>query len=321
MNDRSEAASDAPAPPSANGSWSTTGAVQDEATTAPSGIATTSVSGEVATEAQASADEDRSTFLSELADAMQTIVSAERARVADEAEARRQAWLDLAHTRDTAEVERLTTVATNDTKAIETWVEVETKRIQREGERRRKEVQEDLTTNLATHRSTFDTATERVEQAIAAYRADVDQFFSGFDGVKNPVAIAGRATERPEFPALEAVPETTGSQATAAADAEAAAGEASDDDLAGGTAASLGESDAVGVMDPDAIGAPDESLPEPEPVAVATDGAEDAIEEPEPVGAGARNGSSASLLQTVPALRPMSSWLRREPHGDEPASS
>jgi hypothetical protein len=324
MQDRSEAASDVTASPSANGSWSTTGTGQEEATAASIGVATApgQDADETVTDLPTSADEDRSTFLSELAEAMQTIVSAERARVADETEARRQAWLSLAHTRDAVEVERLRTVATDDTKAIETWVEVETKRIQREGERRRKEVQEDLATNLAAHRSTFDSAIDRVERAIGAYRADVDQFFTGFDGVRNPVAIAGRATERPEFPELEPVPETVASQASAAAELEAtkaSAANASDDDQTGGTG-STESLDAVGVIDPDAIGRADETLPEP--VVDSADG-DGTSEDPaaEPVGAVARNGSSSSLLQTVPALRPMSSWLRRDPQGDEQITS
>ena len=330
MQDRSEADPDVTAQPSANGSWSTTGTVQEEATAASNGVATSPAqeADETVTELPTTADEDRSTFLAELADAMQTIVAAERARVADETEARRQAWLDLAHSRDTVEVDRLKTVATNDTKAIETWVEVETKRIQREGERRRKEVQEDLEANLTTHRSTFDSAIERVEQAIAGYRADVDQFFSGFDGVKNPVAIAGRATERPEFPTLEPVPETPASQATAAAEFETTQAPSqdvpdSDDDLTGGTAAT-DDVAAVGVMDTDAIGQVDDTLADPETVAAGDTAANPTAvaEEPEaePVGAGARNGTS-SLLQTVPALRPMSSWLRRDPQGDEPITS
>ena len=328
MQDRSEADPDVTAPPSANGSWSTTGTIEEEATAASNGIVTAPAqdADETVTEPPTTADEDRSTFLAELADAMQTIVAAERARVADEAEARRQAWLDLAHSRDTVEVDRLKTVATNDTKAIETWVEVETKRIQREGERRRKEVQEDLEANLTTHRSTFDSAIERVEQAIAGYRADVDQFFSGFDGVRNPVAIAGRATERPEFPALEPVPETAAAQATAAAEFETTQASSqdvsgSDDDLTGGTAAT-DDVAAVGVMDQEAIGRADETLADPETVATGdADANPDAeAEESEPVGAGARNGTS-SLLQTVPALRPMSSWLRRDPQGDDPITS
>jgi hypothetical protein len=76
-------------------------------------------------------------------------------------------------------------------------------------------------------------------------------------------------------------------------------------------------------MDPDAIGAADAELADPEAAALGTaegDGTE--IEDPEAVGAGtSRATSSGSLLQTVPALRPMSSWLRRDPHGEEPAGS
>jgi hypothetical protein len=320
MPKRSEVDLDVTASPSANGSWSTTGTIQDEAEAAGNGVETpVEESDETVTASATTADEDRSTFLAELADAMQTIVSAQRARVADEAEARRQAWLNLAYTRDELETERLKTVATDDTKAIDTWVEVETKRIQREGERRRREVQEDLATNLAVHRSTFDAAIERVEQAIAGYRAEVDQFFGGFDGVKNPVAIAGRATERPEFPALEPVPEIEASRTSDATDVEAAA-QASTDEVTGAdeltASAATDDVEGIALMDPDALGRADETLAESEPEPETT------AEQPEsePVGAGGRNGSS-SLLQTVPALRPMSSWLRRDAPEDEPPTS
>lgn len=240
--------------------------------------------------------DDGSAFVTKLVGAMQAIVGLERVRIADYTEKRRRAHLELIHERDVAGVEHLRTVAADETKAIETWVEAETKRIQRESERRQKGVQGDLQTRLATHRSTFDGAIEGVETAIATYQAEVDELFSRLDGVNDPVVIAEQVVKRPVFPTLHPVPEPVGSRTSGAV-------------------------------------APDSSSPATEPVETSptstsepvragtsadVDPAE-AVREPEPIGTSAdgRSGASAVLLHTVPADRPMNNGLRRDPDDND----
>lgn len=247
--------------------------------------------------------DDGSAFVTKLVGAMQAIVGLERGRIADYTEKRRRSHLDLIRERDAAGVERLRTVAADETKAIETWVEAETKRIQRESERRQKRVKDALHTSLATHRSTFDGAIEGVETAIATYRAEVDELFSRLDGVNDPVVIAEQVVKRPIFPTLHQVPEPVEARATAA--------------VAPDSSSSATEP---------VEASPTSTLEEPARAGASADvDPAGAVRERETIGASAGGPSAASavLLHTVPAVRPMSSGSQLDPdaNGLEPFPS
>jgi hypothetical protein len=281
----------------------------------------------------APADEG-SAFLGELARAMQTTAAAERARITEDSDGRRDAYLAAIQARREAEVASMRELADTDLKAIDDWADEERQRIQAERERRAAALQADLEISLAEHGKSIDREIQGVEAAIATYRADVDRFFAALEHETDPVAIAQRAGRRPAFPALESII------------AEPAA--APDDGVTPGGAVTGDAATAqqpVGVMDPgfapklaDAWAAwsgtqaaADEETSEP--------GAIDQTEWSEPVVAGAAEATfddasaiadasgpealeavavtsaathteSTGLLQSTPVNRPMS-WLRR----------
>jgi hypothetical protein len=231
--------------------------------------------------AAAEAGDDGSVFLAELVRTLQTTAGLERVRIAEETEQRRQAHIDQIRSRQASEADRMRELAGDDTKAIDAWADGETKRIQLERERRATKRNEDLETSLAEHTSKIDREVERVETAIAAYRADVDAFFDGLDRQTNLVLMAKQATRRPVFPTLDAVAESVADSSADADESEPAA---------------------VGVMDPQAAPEPVESWlvppetsPEPALAAAFAD-----------VEQGGQPRSSGSLFQSTPVERPMS---------------
>jgi hypothetical protein len=151
--------------------------------------------------------DERSAFLDSLAQAMQATLAAARTRVAEDVERRRAAHIAAINARRELEASRIRELADEDRKAIDTWAAAERLRIQLERERRAQELQPDLETRLAEHRSRIDREIESAEAAIAAHRADIDAFFATFHRLADPVAIAQHATRRPLFPTLEAIAE------------------------------------------------------------------------------------------------------------------
>jgi hypothetical protein len=255
-----------------------------------------------ASEPQEPAD-DGTLFLAELVRAMQTTAALERARIGEDTDRRREAHIDEVRAREASEADRMRELAGEDLKAIEAWADGETKRIQRERERRERELNADLETSLAGHRAKIDREIERVDAAVARYRAEVDAFFEALDRETDPVLIAQQAARRPVFPQLDAVPETPASTEPAM----------------------------VGVMAANALAARIASWPNA-PVTNAEGGSvgpssdvnrgAETTEPAEAVVAAASPGSSGgdSLLETVPAVRPMS-WLRRSVSGGDDSSS
>jgi hypothetical protein len=161
--------------------------------------------------------DERSAFLDSLAQAMQETLAAARTRVAEDVERRRAAHIAAINARRDLDASRIRELADEDRKAIDTWAAAERLRIQLERERRTRELQPDLETSLAEHRSRIDREIESAEAAIAAHRADIDAFFATFHRLADPVAIAQHATRRPVFPTLEAIAE--GPDATSGPDA------------------------------------------------------------------------------------------------------
>lgn len=249
--------------------------------------------------AAAAAVDDASVFLAELVRTLQTTAGLERVRVAEETEKRRQAHIDQIRSRQASEADRMRELAGDDTRAIDAWADGETKRIQVERERRATKRNQDLETSLAEHTSKIDQEIERVETAVAAYRAEVDAFFDGLDHQSDLVLIAKQATRRPIFPALDAVAAVDGGP----------------------------ESPGVGVMDPQAPAVPAESWASPAEanswpgLAGAfeeADRAGNAADSAEPVPAAVEGSpsESGSLFQSTPVERPMSRSRRDANEGD-----
>ena len=162
---------------------------------------------------------------------------------------------------------------------------------------------------------------DAVDAAIAAYRTEVEVYFSRLDAETDPVAIAREAGRRPQFPELGTVPPV-----------DAAAGEATGPIDESGNASGDEQPPAgdgpVGVMDPTASTEP---IADDEPVAVVADAepvegveAEAGIEPHDDPGEPAETkaqavdttvASNAVSPRSSAAL--MGSWFRRG--GDEAA--
>jgi hypothetical protein len=219
-----------------------------------------------------------SKFLGELVRAMQAAAKDERARIDEDVERRRNESIEQVRARQASEADRMRELADGDRKSIEAWAEGETKRIQVERERRESELNKDLDVSLANHSASIDRQIEALEAAVSTYRGEVAAFFEALDREKDPVLIAQRASLRPALPDLDAI-------AQAPVPPEPAM---------------------VGVM-----GAAEPTRPGSwaAPPATSAEGSKaDGIAQP--VGASLGERSGVSLLETVPAERPMS-WLRR----------
>jgi hypothetical protein len=284
--------------------------------------------------------DDGSTFLSALVQAMQTTAAAEQARVADDTDHRREAHLAQVQARREAEAKTLRELADADLKAIDGWAEDERRRIQAERQRRTTTRQALLETTLAEHGATIDSEIAAVEVAISAYRVDTDAFFATLGHETDPVEIARHASQRPAFPALEKIPDTSASASAdpvtdAPADGAVAEGAVADE---------TGTADApVGVMErpttrdleaswarwSSGLAAGDEGVSEaPASEAPASDAVEPAVtsateddtSSPTPLTASAVVSGQGRVLQTTPVSRPMS-WLRRDRDNNEPPTT
>jgi hypothetical protein len=151
--------------------------------------------------------DERSAFLDSMVQAMQATLTAARTRVAEDVERRRVAHIAAINARREVEVSRMHELADEDAKAIATWAAAERLRIQFERERRTQELQADLESSLAEHRSKIEREIESAEAAIAAHRAEIDVFFANLHRETDPVALAQWAIRRPLFPALDATDE------------------------------------------------------------------------------------------------------------------
>jgi len=254
----------------------------------------------------AAAEDEGALFLAELVRAMQTTASLERTRIGEDTDRRREAHIQEVRAREAAEADRMRELAGDDLKSINAWAAGETKRIQLERERREKELNADLETSLAGYRAKIDREIEGVEAAIASYRAEVDLFFERLDRETDPVLIAQHAGRRPVFPTLEPVQETPGAGAplVGVMDAEALAAQA----LAARIGAWPGSP--VTNAEPAAAGSPTDV------VGGEASGPAESVIAAAPPGSG--NGDS--LLEAVPAVRPMS-WLRRGGIGGDDSSN
>jgi hypothetical protein len=264
----------------------------------------------------AAAADDGSTFRAQLVRAMRASADAERARIVDETQGRRDAHIAAIHARQASEAARMRELFDEDMKAIDAWAEGEQQRIQSERERRAAALQEDLDTSLAEHTANIGQEVDGVEAAVTAYRADIDRFFEGLASETDPVAIARQATRWPAFPNLEASGAGAETAATGGAEAEAAAETqpsiGDDTDSGAGT---TGPSDANG---PAAVGA--------DPAGIASDGDPSDTDDPS-----SGNGTVASaepaaigVMDPDAPAEPAESWTQpvatdeSSPDGDRP---
>jgi hypothetical protein len=249
---------------------------------------------------QPGGDDDSDAFLANLARVMQTAAGAERLRITEDSERRRSAHLELIRARETSEADQMRALADGDVKAIDTWADAEIERIQSERERRISSRRAELADRLDEHRQLIGREVEAVEAAIAAYRTEVEVYFSRLDAETDPVAIAREAGRRPQFPVLG----STGLGDAPASTSTEPAGEAG----AGNDGTQPPGGDA-----PEAIADAD-SAPSPGPEAgVASP--EEPAEPAETKSQSAEAAAAANPVAPRSSAALMSSWFRRGDDG------
>ena len=157
-----------------------------------------------------------SSFLDELARAMQAAADRERERIAAAVAEDATANVTRARTRGAAETGELRRMAEEDVAGIGAWLKAEIDRVRREAARRTDERRADLDAYLRQHDSIIETEVASVDVAVGEYRTTLDRFFGDLGQATNPSEIASRAGHLPSPPDLEAV------RAAARADAVAA---------------------------------------------------------------------------------------------------
>ena len=90
-------------------------------------------------------------------------------------------------------------------KAIDTWADAEIERIQSERERRITTRRGELAQRLEDHRLLIGREVDAVEAAIAAYRTEVEVYFSRLDAERIRSPSPARPGRRPVFPARDSV--------------------------------------------------------------------------------------------------------------------
>ena len=148
---------------------------------------------------------DGSVFLADLAHAMQATAGAQRVRVAEAADERRQAHIDSIRGREAAQTEEYRELAERDIKGVEAWATGEIERIRLERQGRIAARKSELERHLQQHHATIEREIGAVEAAVVAYRDEVDTFFGRLDSESDPIAIARQAGSLPPFPALELI--------------------------------------------------------------------------------------------------------------------
>jgi hypothetical protein len=201
-------------------------------------------------------DDTMRTFLGELARAMQAAAQRERTRIAGVVAEAAIGQIDVTRKRASAEAEELRRLAGADLERIQAWSDAEVERIRAEAERRSTERQSDLEAYLAQHDSIIATEIEGVDTAVREYDATLARFFDELAGMTDPTELVRQAGSLPPVPDLDAV------RAAARAGAVATFAQATRDDPGGsggesGDGDSAGESEGVGVMDPESVGRAD----------------------------------------------------------------
>ncbi len=156
-----------------------------------------------------------STFLRELAHAMQATAEQERQRIADIAAEDGAANIEIARARGLAESDELRRSADADITGIDVWLRAEIEKARREAGQRTSERRAELERHLERHDAIIEAEVRSVDGAVLDFRATLDRFFAELLESTDPSEIAGRAGQLPSAPDLAAVRAAARSSAVA----------------------------------------------------------------------------------------------------------
>ncbi|MEK6719426.1 MAG: hypothetical protein AABZ33_02005 [Chloroflexota bacterium] len=276
-------------------------------------------------------------LLVDLARAMHDAADVRHERALETVDRLRTAQVQQISERGVSEAEAARDQADRDIAAIHDWAEGEIERIHTERERRNQARRRELKALL----DRFDTQTEweigAIEAAVADHRADLATFFTRLRGETDVSVIARVAQDAPQLPELDDVTAAARARAAAAGSMVGSARsseeqdvsdppkaeETSLDDAPGIDASDADDQPLVGVMDLSGAAAVQDPWSFERPIEATGDGSAASeigagaeTVEPRsievsgaPIEAIAPRSTSTGLLQAIPALRPVASWL------------
>ena len=146
---------------------------------------------------------DERDLLDKLAAAMLAAAEQERERIVATATERATAHITAIHARAATEGDDLRREAKDDQKRIDDWSSSEIARIRAEARRRGDDRRRELEERLREHDASVEAEIGRVGEAIAAYEARLDVFFTELRESTDAEHIAQRASTLPRLPDLE----------------------------------------------------------------------------------------------------------------------
>lgn len=151
-----------------------------------------------------SAPRKPSKLIAELAAAMRATAEAAREQALAQVEADANQVVEAIRARSTEGVAELRHRSDEDVAAIREWSKVEIARIREETDHRISDRKATLETQIAAHGASIERRVEAVQGTVAAYEADMAEFFERLLRESDPTRLATMAESMPEPPSLVA---------------------------------------------------------------------------------------------------------------------
>jgi hypothetical protein len=144
-------------------------------------------------------------FMADLSRAMQAAAEHARNETMTRFELEAKAFIDEIHSSTTAEVAELRRRADDDIAAIREWSKAEIAHIREETEARVAARKTGLDAEMEAHGATVDARAARVTTVVAAFEAEMGEFFERLNAEEDPTRIATMAETMPDPPSLSDV--------------------------------------------------------------------------------------------------------------------
>jgi hypothetical protein len=188
-----------------------------------------------------------SKFLADLTKAMQAAAEDARSRALAQLQAEAKTHVEAIHGRSSSEAANLRRNADDDVAAVREWSKAEIARIREETESRITDRKLRLETEIDEHAAVIEREIDTVQKTVAAFEAEMAEFFERLLGEDDPSRFAMLAENLPEPPTFAGLLATDERRTgDGAADAEEASGPESAEGEPTVAAETTGESDSSG---------------------------------------------------------------------------
>ena len=146
-----------------------------------------------------------SKFMADLTKAMQAAAEDARSRALTQLQADAKNHVETIHGRASTEAATLRRKADDDVAAVREWSKAEIARIREETETRITDRKVRLETEIEQHAGVIEREIDAVQKTVAAFEAEMAEFFERLLGEEDPSRFATMAENLPEPPAFEAI--------------------------------------------------------------------------------------------------------------------